>query len=64
MAEIRRKLVIVGDGACGKTCLLMCVAPFALPTPCLAILATPANLTAIDPLTLSPVFSPRAHSPR
>lgn len=26
MAEIRRKLVIVGDGACGKTCLLMLVA--------------------------------------
>lgn len=27
----RRKLVIVGDGACGKTCLLMCVKTQAIP---------------------------------
>lgn len=33
MAEIRRKLVIVGDGACGKTCLLMYVVPVALSHP-------------------------------
>ena len=30
MAEIRRKLVIVGDGACGKTCLLMYVLALAI----------------------------------
>jgi len=38
MAEIRRKLVIVGDGACGKTCLLMYV----------AYLFFPPNLTPVS----------------
>ncbi|KAM3503289.1 hypothetical protein MY10362_004295 [Beauveria mimosiformis] len=33
MAEIRRKLVIVGDGACGKTCLLMLVSLVASSSP-------------------------------
>lgn len=33
MAEIRRKLVIVGDGACGKTCLLMYVSIELRPVP-------------------------------
>ncbi|OLL22472.1 GTP-binding protein rhoA [Neolecta irregularis DAH-3] len=37
MADIRRKLVIVGDGACGKTCLLIvfsksCFPHFYVPT--------------------------------
>ncbi|KAF8583782.1 putative GTPase Rho1 [Ramaria rubella] len=31
MAEIRRKLVIVGDGACGKTCLLTVFSKGAFP---------------------------------
>ncbi|KOS18627.1 GTP-binding protein rhoA [Escovopsis weberi] len=31
MAEIRRKLVIVGDGACGKTCLLIVFSKGAFP---------------------------------
>lgn len=29
--DIRRKLVIVGDGACGKTCLLIVFAKKAFP---------------------------------
>ncbi|THX57901.1 ras family protein [Aureobasidium pullulans] len=40
MAEIRRKLVIVGDGACGKTCLLMALSlRFVFPAPALSVVA-------------------------
>lgn len=41
MAEIRRKLVIVGDGACGKTCLLMLVPLVASSSPPATRHATP-----------------------
>ncbi|CAD0050469.1 unnamed protein product [Aureobasidium pullulans] len=44
MAEIRRKLVIVGDGACGKTCLLIVFSKgtflrFVFPAPALSVVA-------------------------
>ena len=54
MAEIRRKLVIVGDGACGKTCLLMCVAYFFPPSnltpfPNYCFANNVSNITASSP---------------
>jgi hypothetical protein len=58
MAEIRRKLVIVGDGACGKTCLLM-YALAATPVP--ACIPLPRCTHANDLVIAS---FPRAPSPR
>jgi hypothetical protein len=57
MAELRRKLVIVGDGACGKTCLLMYVLDTILCSTRLSLMSFCANLTCT-------AFSPKAHSQR
>lgn len=62
MAELRRKLVIVGDGACGKTCLLMCVlnlGPFPL---CWQPVCHALDQMLTYPL--SAVFSPKEPSLR
>ena len=40
MSEIRRKLVIVGDGACGKTCLLIVFSKGTFPEVSLGIVFT------------------------
>jgi hypothetical protein len=59
MAEIRRKLVIVGDGACGKTCLLMYVLVHAALADMCPLHCVLQRLTET-----STVSSPRAPSPR
>lgn len=43
--SIRRKLVIVGDGACGKTCLLMYI-PSSHPLPSLFQTANLRNIVS------------------
>ncbi|KAM0715341.1 hypothetical protein Q7P37_008839 [Cladosporium fusiforme] len=56
MAEIRRKLVIVGDGACGKTCLLILPTVSSPRVPSLRFVAA-----ALHPLSAPP---PRIHRRR
>jgi GTPase SAR1 family protein len=47
MTEIRRKLVIVGDGACGKTCLLIVFSKGTFPevSPSICALLIPGSKT-------------------